>query len=344
MDTATQTGADEDIINRIGSAINMQDDPVDEPDEDIDDDAPIEASDDSDEPSGDEEPGIEIDASELATMLDLDPSVISISEDGRPVFVAKVDGKELPVSLGDMLKSYQIESAARQRLQAASEQYQQFEQERQQATQNLVQSMQMTGAVLSQAEQMLIGEYTQIDWNALRANDPAEYAAKQQEFNQRNAHIQGLKQQVSQYAQAQAQQHEYENQLMLQNKLTHERQALREAIPEWRDAARAKTERAAIKDYLRDSWGFNQYEVDSIFDHRHVGVAREAMLYRQLMAKKGVAQQKLDQAPKRKLKPGAAQPRGKAARNKADIASRQKQLRKTGSLRDAAALLESKLF
>lgn len=90
-----------------------------------------------------------------------------------------------------------------------------------------------------------------------------------------------------------------------------EEQALLAKLPEWRNSEKAQAESGKIKDLLRSTYGYTKQEVDNIGDHRNMLVARDAYLYRQLMANKDARVKQVREAPGM-VRPGApAQPNGR---------------------------------
>lgn len=91
-----------------------------------------------------------------------------------------------------------------------------------------------------------------------------------------------------------------------QQTLAQAREQLIEMLPEWRKPETAKAEQPKIAEHLR-SIGYADHEIAAAVDPRAVVMARESMLYRQLMSSRPQVQQKLATAP-RMVKPGAAGP------------------------------------
>ena len=135
---------------------------------------------------------------------------------------------------------------------------------------------------------------------------------------------------------------EFQRELNTQNQQRHsellkrESQALQEAIPEFRDPAKASAETAALRKYLTAS-GFSADEVDQAYDHRLIVMARKARLYDEGQGKQDVAKKRVLKVAKKVIEPGAKQSRGEQ-RSDARTALR-KQLRKSGKVDDAARLI-----
>lgn len=174
-------------------------------------------------------------------------------------------------------------------------------------------------------------QYQGIDWNALVDSDPIQamkldrqYRELQNEYSQKVAEINATQQQVTE-----------RQQVFTQELLAREKQSLLEALPEWRDTAKATAERTEIKASLQKA-GFTEAEISGLSDHRSVVIARKAMLYDQLMSKKPEVQKRVTEAPK-PVKPGATQqrnPKGDAYQKTRD------QLKKTGRAEYAQSAIE----
>ncbi len=115
-----------------------------------------------------------------------------------------------------------------------------------------------------------------------------------------------------------------------------EEQALVEKLPEWREEAKAKEGKAQVAKYLKDA-GYSDEQLSTLVDHRSVIIARKAMLYDQMVARKPAVENKVRNAPP-VLKPGVAkQGNGEAERA---LAARDR-LKKTGRVEDAAAAINA---
>lgn len=231
--------------------------------------------------------------------LDADPDAEPSEQEGEPqTFTVKIDGKEVQVPLSELLNGYQRQSDYTKKTMEASQQrkeadavVQQAQQERQEYHSKLERmAAQLEGALEQQS---------QIDWNALIESDPVEYLKQQQLFQQRQA----LYQQNAQERQKLIQQHQTEQAQAHQSYLAEQQDNLLAKLPDWKDDAKAAAEKAAISEFLQKQ-GFEAEDISSIADHRHVIVARKAMLYDQLMAKANVQAKKVQEAPQRVVKPG----------------------------------------
>jgi len=196
-------------------------------------------------------------------------------------------------------------------------------QERESYAQNLNSIAAQLGGVLAQQQQ--------IDWHALREADPVEFLRQQHLFQERQAQLQ----QVNQQRQAIAEQQHAERLQSHTSHLQQQQQELIAKLPAWKDEAKSKAEREALKSYLKNE-GYAEQDVGNISDHKTVLLARKAMLYDQMMVKAGAATKKVTALPPKVERPGVNETPGTDKRSAA-----YQRLSKSGRVEDAASVLAS---
>ena len=123
-------------------------------------------------------------------------------------------------------------------------------------------------------------EYQGVNWGELATNDPAAYVQKRHAYDERQRKLQLA---VGQLNQAKAHQSELQTEAT-QQRIQEEQKILLDKLPDWKDAKKAATEAAEVREYLAKS-GYQPDEVNGVTDHRAVILARKAMLYDKLAAK-----------------------------------------------------------
>jgi hypothetical protein len=251
----------------------------------------------------------------------------------------KVDGQDGEVSLAELRKSYQLEKHLNNKSMAFAEQQKAFQAQLNAHQQQMQHQTQEMGTYIKYIENELFKEYNHINWNELRVLDPAEYAAKRQEFNDRLQTIQNFGHSVNQEIQRQQQQSQYEQYNELSGRIEKEHNVLLNKLPEWSNKEKAAAEKTKLRSYLKNS-GYDDSELNTVIDHRAIIVARKAMLYDELMQSKPDVNKKVKSLPKF-IKQGGVP-------NKADVRAenkkvRIKQLRRSGNVKDAASLIEDLL-
>jgi hypothetical protein len=185
-----------------------------------------------------------------------------------------------------------------------------------------------TLSLLSEAFQTLdpvLAEGAKTDWQKLSREDPAAAQAKWAQYRDR---LQAL--QAVQARRAQA------HEAAQQEGVRHAHRTLQDKLPFWNDAGRRGAFLDALDHYLHEH-GFTPAERRSLADPRAILVAREAMLYRQLMA------QQAQIAARRRGAAGGRVLRSQASTESREVSGRAQALAKraarTGRLDDQAAAI-----
>ena len=245
--------------------------------------------------------------------------------------VNDIDGVRKEITLGEWKDGYQQASALQKAQKEAAEEKAKWTQQLQQSMESYHRQASENAALMQNMEKMLFKEFENTDWNNLRVENPVEWAARRQEFQERQTHIQNMRQQAAQRYNEVLQQHQEAQKQVFSEMIKEEMGKLHQAIPEWRDENLASAEKAQLYDYLR-ALGYTDQEISNAADHRPIVLARKAMLHDLQQQTADVAKKKVVKIGKKVLKPGTRQTKAEAkhdARKKA----RQK-LRETGRLED----------
>lgn len=244
---------------------------------------------------------------QLAEALEVDQDALKAIK-----IKTKVDGVESDVPLGEVIKNYQINKSLTERSEQLAHNRKALEQaavEFQQQRESQLAQWQTWNQVL---ETRLREQVAAVDWQQLREDDPAEYAAKRQEFTERIAEVEQMKRQFSEQQQQAAYQAALQRQQQFQQIVEENIKALPNIIPEYTDSAKMKAEMTELQTYLGKL--FKPEEVNSVYDARHIAIARKAMLYDKMTDKAAPKLEKLSEKPKF-VKPIARQSKELSDRN-----------------------------
>lgn len=279
---------------------------------------------------------IEYDADDIASLFGIDPEYLSVNEDGTASFKTKVNGEEQSATLQDLIKGHQLEANVNRKSMELSDAQKKFDEERLAQLDTLNSQLKEATQMSQMMENQLLQEYNNIDWNTLRNTDPAEFAALQQEYNQKYQQVQGYKQQVQQQQEQTNEYAKQEQQAWMQKQVAAHQQELLKKLPEWNDREVAAKEATAIERYAIESLGISPDEAAQIYDHRHIIALRKAMLFDQMQTQTKPEAKKVTRKI-RVQKPTVEQ--SKATANKSAQAKRRATLKKTGSIDAAASVL-----
>jgi len=289
--------------------------------------APQEASQEASEEPADE---MTIDEwNQLAEYLDADPSDLYALK----VNLDTPDGPK-QATIEQLKDAYKEQEKLRAESAKVEHAREQLQQQWTQAAQALQQKEHQAAELLGYVENQFFQEMGQINWDWLRQNNPAEFAALRMQYQERQSELANLRAQAAvRYENAQREQ----AQIMASQErelLGREAELLYRAIPEWRDQQVAAREKAEIAQFLL-SRGYSPQYVANIKAHREVLLARDAM--RLAKSQTTVAKNKVFKLGKKTLTPGARGARNEQA-TETTRALRGK-LSKSGNMKDAAALI-----
>ena len=281
------------------------------------------------EPSPEEVPSIET-LSELAEALG---QPLEHVEDNLTATVT-VNGEQKQVSLKDLKAGYQLEQASRQNMQRAAEMKRQFEAEKQQHVAEIEKQHQILAGVMNEVRNIVVGPINTAELERLRVENPGEYAVVRLQIEDRMRQFDQLLHQGSTAYQEMDDKRRQEQRASLDAYLQGEREKLMEAVPDWSDEESRK-----VFGFLQ-GLGYTPEQLNSVYDHRHLVMARESMLYRQQQEKAKTATAKVRQLPKL-AKPG---PKNAGVRvESAAIEKARRRFAQTKSLEDASALMALQL-
>lgn len=264
------------------------------------DESDVEASDfEDDTHESDVEPEEEIDEADdddslaaLAQELGLDGDKLSLSDDGEIMVKLKVNGKDEQIDLKEAISGTQYMKANEEKARVLAEERKGFESEREQIAQAYEQKLQQVQGLGEMLQSKLTQEFQSIDWERLRVTDPAEWSAKQYEFQQRQQELQNAGMALGQQMRQRQEEHEALNKSAREMTLKEERQRMVESVPEWSDETKMKSDLTEIFSWAKEQ-GFEDNELQDVIFNRHIQMLRKAMLYDQ---GKTVAEKKVKKA------------------------------------------------
>lgn len=262
--------------------------------------------------------------------LDITEDVQEEPEDADGTYEVKVNGETKKVTLDELRKGYSLESDYRKKTAELSEErskidseYQALQTERQQQAQRL-------DGLLPQLQTALQGKWADVDWSTLARENPAEYVARREEYNQDVSKFNaGLQERQRLQSQMQEDQKKRSQEI-----IQRETELLKEVIPDFADPEKGAAKKAEYTSYLK-GMGYDDDAIATINDHRMLVIIDKAIRYEKAMERAAKAKAGAAKAPP-VSQPGARRRDGA----KADaVATAQNRLKRTGSVEDAAQLL-----
>lgn len=243
----------------------------------------------------------------------------------------KVDGKPAEATLKDLRDSYQIQEAAKHRLDEAKVKAQEANQQIAQERESLKAELGAAVGLVRMAEQLFGQDESALEkLGEEHGYGSDEYHAAKHDLDKRKAALEQVKGQLRDNVLKAVRE---QNQKPTDEDFAQAQQALLQRVP----ALEKQEERARLADYVSRS--FTEEELAANTDPRLYELAWKAMLYDETKAKTNAAKKKVAKVPK-VLKPGAPKPQEQINRER--ITEAKSRLQKSGSLDDAYAVLKAR--
>ena len=215
----------------------------------------------------------------LAAALGLPEDALEYDEEGNVVFNAVIDGEATKVKMQDLVKSYQLEGHVNKKSMQLESDRREFETTRDQAYNHLTQKITVANNLIGAVEQQLMGELQGIDWDTLRATDPAEWAATRQYYTERVQWLQQLKTQTGSMQKGLTEEQQKAQQDKYNAFMQGEVQKMIQDNPAWKDQAVMAKEVGEVGKFLVDKYGFTPDEIANHMDARMMRMVRDAMQF-----------------------------------------------------------------
>ena len=258
-------------------------------------------------------------------------------DEEEPLFPVIANGEEVEVTYDELIKGYSRQSDYTRKTQELAGEREQMSQMQHQWQQQMVavqsERQQYADALGQLVQQSMTGleDYSNVDWETLKEDDPIAYITKRDELRDAQDRIRGMQEQQA-YAQ---QQQDSEMQRAVHERSNQEKHMLLEKIPEWKDKDTRDESFATIRAYATEQ-GFSDDEISSLIDHRSMIVLMKAQKYDELQ-NSDIKSKKIKNKPK-VVRSGT--PRGKKDTNKSKRIAQMKRLQRSGHVDDASKLFE----
>lgn len=272
----------------------------------------------------------------LADYLGVPEDRLVVGEDGQVKLLAKVDGEMSEVELRDLVKSYQLEKHVNNKSMQVQEERKDFETKRTEAVTELREYADKLTALSQVMEQELFTEFSNVDWDRLRSVNPAEWAAKREEFALRAQRVQTKQQEMVDTVRHLQQQQQTELDANRQNALKERDSALIGVYPEWADEVVRDKAFKELGSFLTSEYNMPEDALENTFTPDAIKLAMDAKAYRQ--GKQAAAGKKAKPVPKFQ-KSGAARASAANLSKARQAKEKRAALKKSGGVQDAANLL-----
>lgn len=248
---------------------------ADEDNKDVDTDESDESTEDADELEVEDEDDDE-DVS-WESVLGVSEGKLNFDEDGNLAGVnVKVDGKTSTVSMTDLIAGFQNNKMFTQKSQTLAKEREVFETERSEVEQAYKGKIEQVIGLQNYMEKALVSEFEAVDWPTLRVENPAEYAATQQDFQRRAQELENIKQMTTQVNKEQQDAIDQRNEGIRKEYLKQQYGKMIENNPAWADEQTYNADMTRLKSFCSNQYGFTQEDFAMVKDARLVELIKDA--------------------------------------------------------------------
>jgi hypothetical protein len=227
-----------------------------------------------------------------AKTLGVDEKTVVLDDDGNLAGInVKVNGKVSIVEVKDLIAGYQNNKSNTEKSKAIADERREFDAIKGAVAAEYTKKIETVERLTKHLKDTLVGEYSQVDWTRLRAENPGEYAAAIQDFNLRNAEIEKISNAVNEEKAVTANQMTAEQQQHFNAYIKGEAEKIITNNPTWVKPEVFKRSMSELATFVEEAYGFNDAEFKNIQDARILEVLKDAMKYRNGMK---VAKEKLE--------------------------------------------------
>jgi hypothetical protein len=241
----------------------------------------------------------------------------------------KVDGEEVEVTEEELEKAYSFTAHNTRTAQKLAADRKAFETE-QKEIRDLTLQYRAVLPKLEDVAQAAVNRYAGVDWDALRAEDPAAFQEHRAIYQLEQDKLKSVREE----REAEETKARGEQATEFTSYVEREQAALLESVPEWRDESKRNTELAKVAEFAVKELGYTPEDVAQTFDHRAIKGLRLAYLGSQVLANAEGAKRKVSEARK-SATPGAK--KDDASPKVEQFGRAREKLRKSGREQDAAA-------
>lgn len=235
------------------------------------------------ESEGEEKTELEAIAEEDLTWegaLGAEEGQLSFDEDGNVTgFVTKVNGEVETVDAKTLIAGFQNNKANTKKAQEHAEQVKAFEAQTEQVKQAYASKLGSVDTLTKYFEKQLIAEFDNVDWDKLKNEDPAMYAANRLDFQSKAEELQRIQDAIQKDTEAEAQAYQKE---VLENQQVYLKQQFETMLiknPEWQNKEVRDEAQASFRNFVNEQYGFTEAEFESVFDARLIEMIKDAQRY-----------------------------------------------------------------
>lgn len=211
------------------------------------------------------------------SVLGVGEDQLSFDNDGNLAgVIVKVNGESEVLPVSDLIAGYQTNKAVTTKGQGLAEERKAFDVKKEQVQQVYASKLESVDALVTHFEKQLIAEYDKIDWNILRQDNPAEYAAAKSDFAEKATEVQRIQAAVKKDKDAQIAEAQEAQSAAQKIYIKQQFDTMIVNNPEWTDEKVRNTAQGEFKSFVTENYGFTDQEFETVFDARLIELIKDA--------------------------------------------------------------------
>ena len=271
----------DEIANLLGNdEVNEAEESTSEHEET--DESTEDLTDDEDQTEESNEESNESDAT-WESALGVDDGQLAYDEESGDIsgINVKVNGESSTVGMKDLIAGYQNTKSFTQKSQALAKERKDFEEGFEKVKGDYNSKLENVDQLTKFLESKLVQEYDNVNWEQLRIDNPAEYAASRQDFSARAQEMQQAQDAIAQERQdhnnEQAEKYNANRKALLKEQ--HDIMIVNN--PEWSDTEKLNSDMAGLKSFMTNQYGFGDKDFANVTDARVIELIKDAKAFKE---------------------------------------------------------------
>jgi len=214
------------------------------------------------------------------SILGVEEGKLNFDEEGNLAGVnIKVDGETSTINMTNLIAGYQNNKSNTNKSQALAEERKTFDNEFKEVVELYKTKLSDVDAMNQYLEKQLVSDFEGVNWQELRATDPAEYAALKQDYAARANDIQSIKDTIKQVNSQESDKLTNQFNDKMKVNISEQRDKMILNNPTWADKDVLQKNMTELNSFIIKQYGFTDEEFKSISDSRLVEVIKDASKY-----------------------------------------------------------------
>jgi len=193
----------------------------------------------------------------------------------------KVNGKMDTVAMADLIKDYQGGKSFTEKSQSLATERKAFDDAKKVVEQEYSSKLENVETITNYLSNKLVSEFEGINWDQLRVENPAEYAAARQDYSARAQELKQAQEAVGQEKAQATEKQTQESNATRAKRMEEQFNIMITNNPDWADKETRSAAMTGLQDFAINQYGFVANDFNSVEDARLLELLKDAKAYRE---------------------------------------------------------------